>query len=731
MTTEAKRRNGLTTAVKRLQRENEELRRQVAEAEEALGAIREGRVDAIVVDGGGDTQIYSLSGAETVYRLTVETMREAALHVTPEGRILFCNQRFGDFVRMPVERVLGHNLAEFLPPEESEALHLLLGECLQQPVGKRMVFRGAGGTSTATLLSGHALGTGPKATLCLVAADLTELERSARQMDRLREDKRSLERNELELRAARLAALNLMEDAVLARERAEEISAALRESEERFRGTFENAAVGIAHQAPNGRWLRVNGKLCEITGYSREELLERTFADITHPDDLEGDLALAGQLVAGDIPSYWIEKRLIRKDGSIVWIALTVSLVRRPEGAPDHFIKVMRDIGLRKRAEEELNASRERFAGIVESAMDAIVSLDENQRIVLFNQAAEKMFRCPAAEAIGTSIERFLPERFRQTHHQHVERFASNGETNRAVGSLGRPIYGLRSNGEEFPIEASISRTLAGAEKLYTVILRDITARTEADRKLKESLRELRETQDILVRKERLATLGQLAGSVAHELRTPLNVITNSIYFLRSAIGETQGDVSESLDEMTRAVASSDLIISEMLDFVREPSRLTTNFRIGEAIEQALRLVSRPSSVQVVATGAGHEMKVHGNPDQITRILVNLIQNAYHAMPNGGELELTASEAKGEKVCVKVRDTGCGIAEEDLPKIFEPLYTTKTRGIGLGLAISHRYAQLNQGWLFAESKVGKGTTFRLILNGPVPAKHAKPSSKGE
>ncbi|MBI5602139.1 MAG: PAS domain S-box protein [Deltaproteobacteria bacterium] len=127
----------------------------------------------------------------------------------------------------------------------------------------------------------------------------------------------------------------------------------LQENEERFRATFEQAAVGIAHVAPDGRWLRVNQKLCEIVGYSRQELLQKTFQDITYPEDLDADLENVRQVLAGEIPTYSMEKRYLRKDGSLVWINLTVSMVRNASGDPAYFISVIEGIGQRKKAEEE------------------------------------------------------------------------------------------------------------------------------------------------------------------------------------------------------------------------------------------------------------------------------------------------------------------------------------------------------------------------------------------
>ena len=132
-----------------------------------------------------------------------------------------------------------------------------------------------------------------------------------------------------------------------------EANQVIRESEERFRTIFEQAAVGIALVTPDGRFLRLNEKFSDITGYSEDEMLERTFQDITHPDDLDSDLAYIRQLLAGEIDSYAMEKRYFRRDGEIVWVNLTVSLQRQTTGEPDYFISVVEDITERKKLQEE------------------------------------------------------------------------------------------------------------------------------------------------------------------------------------------------------------------------------------------------------------------------------------------------------------------------------------------------------------------------------------------
>ncbi len=225
---------------------------------------------------------------------------------------------------------------------------------------------------------------------------------------------------------------------------------------------------------------------------------------------------------------------------------------------------------------------------------------------------------------------------------------------------------------------------------------------------------DLKEAQDQLGRRERLVVLGQLSGSVAHEIRNPLGVMKNSIYFLRLTQRLKDEKAMQHLglieDEITRA----NRIITELLDYARDPTSQIAPMVLQEAFYRALAEVEIPESVHVEHTFEDEPLQVMGDSGQIERILANFLRNAVQAMPGGGVLSMVCRR-DGDEMIATVSDTGVGMAEDQLARIFEPLYTGKAKGIGLGLPLSQRYATLNSGRIDCQSEVDKGSTFTLVL----------------
>jgi PAS domain S-box-containing protein len=355
--------------------------------------------------------------------------------------------------------------------------------------------------------------------------------------------------------------------------------------------------------------------------------------------------------------------------------------------------------------EKQLTAKELQLDSIIRSAMDAIITVDDRQRVVLFNEAAEKMFRCSAEEAIGRSIDRFIPQRYRESHRQHVTGFGQSGTTSRRMGVLGT-ITGLRANGEEFPAEAAISQiAVEGEGKYFTVILRDTSERERVEQQLRQA--------------ERLAEVGTLAAGMAHEIGTPMNVILGRAeQLMRKTEDET---TRKGLATITAQVERITKIMNQLLTFARRKPSEPRRVNLGQTLEDCLEVLQeriRRAGITVESRyeTTMHPVHVHADPDQMSQVFLNLFINAIHAMPDGGTLRVSL-EPFDSHVRAVISDTGHGIPKEDLPKIFHPFFTTKEagKGTGLGLTVVHNIVQEHGGTIAVESEPGKGTTFTITL----------------
>ena len=231
---------------------------------------------------------------------------------------------------------------------------------------------------------------------------------------------------------------------------------------------------------------------------------------------------------------------------------------------------------------------------------------------------------------------------------------------------------------------------------------------------VKERTKELEETREKLIRQEKLAVIGKMAGSVGHELRNPLGVISNAVYFLKLVLSSSENTVKDYLNIISEEVKKSDKIISDLLDFARIKSIDKVEISLSEIFSDILETYTITDNIKVINRISGELPYIYADRNHVVQIFGNLIINACQAMPQGGELFIEAEVVKNS-ISISIGDTGCGISEDNITKIFEPLFTTKPRGIGLGLCICKNLLSANGGNIEVKSAEYKGTVFTVTL----------------
>jgi PAS domain S-box-containing protein len=267
----------------------------------------------------------------------------------------------------------------------------------------------------------------------------------------------------------------------------------------RLAAIVESSEDAIIGKDLNGMVTAWNRGAENLFGYTAGEMIGQSIRRLLVPGQEAEEDEILGRVGRGETVQHSDRKRR-KKDGEIVEVSVTISPIRNDRGEIVGASKIARDITGARRAADALLESQQRLTSIINSAMDSILTVDEQQRVVLFNAAAERMFLCSQSSALGQPIDRFIPERFRGFHAQHIRNFSDTGMTSRAMGELGS-LWALRSNGEEFQIEASISQTESQGRNLFTVILRDVTERKQAEAMMRAQAEELAHSQRALEEK--------------------------------------------------------------------------------------------------------------------------------------------------------------------------------------------------------------------------------------
>ena len=368
-------------------------------------------------------------------------------------------------------------------------------------------------------------------------------------------------------------------------------------------------------------------------------------------------------------------------------------------------LRMSREAGLRATADA-------RVAALVESAMDAIISVDADQRIVLFNPAAEQMFGHKASDMRGEPLDRLIPGRFRERHRRDVQSFGATGSTSRHMGALGA-VRGLRADGTEFPIEASISQIRVGSEHLYTVILRDISQRLRDEAVLRDTTVELSRSN---------VELEQFAYVASHDLQEPLRAISGCVQLLAQRNAGTLDDTSTQLiGHAVEGASRMQTLINDLLAYSRVGTRGAPKRPVDSRalVDVALANLSVAIAEAGAAVSVGDLPTVEADPTQLTQVFQNLIGNALKfRRGDGPTVEVTAARTP-DGWRFSVADNGIGISPDYFERIFTIFQRLHTRaeypGTGIGLAICRKVVERHGGRMWVDSVPDQGSTFHFIL----------------
>ncbi|MBU1565125.1 MAG: PAS domain S-box protein [Proteobacteria bacterium] len=510
----------------------------------------------------------------------------------------------------------------------------------------------------------------------------------------------------------------------------------LRISEQRMRLFFERQVVGTAITSPEKGWVQVNDRLSQMLGFSREELFCRTWEELTHPEDIAADMTQFNRVLSGEIDEYSLEKRFIRKDGTVIFTNLSVGCVRHADGSVNFILALLADITARKQAEADLLAERQYLKDIIDFLPDATFIIDTDQRVVVWNRAAEAMTGVKRDDLLGKGDYAYavpfygerrpilidllnISEKERESSYSHIKRVADKVYAETFIQTLnngeGAYLWGVAS-----PLYDRTGLRTGAVE-----VIKDIT-------ELKKSEKNNIQLQEQLLQAQKIESIGRLAGGVAHDFNNMLGVILGHAELAQKQLNKAH-PLFFNFEEIRKAAQRSADITRQLLAFARKQTIAPQVIDLNESVDGMLTMLRRLIGEDInLAWLPGKSLEpVNMDPSQLDQILANLFVNARDAIADTGKVTIETDNVAfdeaycrlhtgfvpGDYVMLAVSDNGCGMDAETMTHMFEPFFTTKEmgKGTGLGLAMIYGIVKQNSGFIYVYSEPGQGTTFKIYL----------------
>ena len=470
-------------------------------------------------------------------------------------------------------------------------------------------------------------------------------------------------------------------------------------SERRYRLLNENMADGVFTIDLQGSLTFASPQTEMLTGYSVQQLVSMNIKELIAPEHMPGIVKRLAARSRGEtgLPPFQFD--LIRSDGTRRPIEIHTKLLTegdRPIGVQG----VARDITERKRLEDALRESERRFREMTDLLPETVLEQDLNGNYTFMNPAGLKHSGYDEDDLKrGLNVFQLVAPEDHDVLREGMRRILNGAP------SKGQELTIVRKDGSRFPEIAYATPIIREGKPVgLRCVVVDITERKRM------------ETQ--LVEAQRLATIGEAAAMVGHDLRNPLQATATTLYLARKLLNsgnaaETK-EALELLSGLDSQIRYMDKIVSDLQDYARPVGSDVVAMDLSDLIRESILDAKIPEHVKISISIRGDHSKITTDPSLLRRVLSNLILNAAQAMPNGGKLTISAL-IQPQLITVSVEDTGCGIAEEDLKKIFNPFFTTKAQGQGLGLAVCRRLVEAHGGTITVTSELGKGSAFTVTI----------------
>lgn len=459
-----------------------------------------------------------------------------------------------------------------------------------------------------------------------------------------------------------------------------------------FIHAFDYAAIGKALVSVDGKIMKVNHSLCDCLGYQEQDLLNRTFQEITHPDDLDIDLSQMDLLLEGKINSFQMEKRYMHKNHHEIWALLSVTLVRNEQNQPLYFVSQIQDITDRKLAEEQFKMGEKRYQRLVEESPDGVIILQNGKCLFVNKAGVDLLGGANKDEIIGNSIYDFI----HVDYHNRIKKLVKNNIYTESMGPIEEKF--VRIDGKEINGEIKTIPTIYQGKVAIHAIIRDISER--------------KKTQELIIHSEKLTIAGQLAAGIAHEIRNPLTAIKGFLQIMKSDFEDRKMYFDVIFSEMNRVES----ILSELLILAKPQTKKFEQKDIAIILNHIITLLKTQTnlnSIEIIETIEANLPPIFCDENQLKQVFINILKNAIEAMPHSGKIHIDVKQ-KSNSVAIRIADQGCGIPEELLNQIGEPFFTTKEKGTGLGLMICKQIIESHKGELHIDS-CDKGTMVEIIL----------------